>query len=238
MQLLVSVRDAAEARRALAAGADILDAKDPALGALAPVSPDSLADIAALATAGVRWSAALGEPTDAAALAALLAERADALVRQPAFLKFVPPPARTGALLAMVACARAAAPTARIIVAGYADRLGGTALPDLARGARSAGGDGVLVDTATKGTTLFAHASAEQLEAFAAVAHELGLLVAFAGGLGLDDFGRAARLGADVVGVRGAACDGGRMGRLSEQRVALLVQAARRARRGPTVPVS
>ena len=42
MRLLVSVADAAEARAALAGGADIIDAKEPRHGALGAVAPDVL----------------------------------------------------------------------------------------------------------------------------------------------------------------------------------------------------
>src|SRR5438876_557342 len=45
---------------------------------------------------------------------------------------------------------------------------------------------------------------------------------AVAGGLSGSDFVRARALGADLVGVRGAACVGGRTGRVSRARVAAL----------------
>src|SRR5437660_1587880 len=45
---------------------------------------------------------------------------------------------------------------------------------------------------------------------------------AVAGGLSGPDLARARSLGADVVGVRGAACVGGRTGRVSRARVAAL----------------
>src|SRR5215210_2805353 len=45
MKLLVSVRSAAEASTALAAGADIIDAKEPSLGSLGPVSSAVLSEI-------------------------------------------------------------------------------------------------------------------------------------------------------------------------------------------------
>jgi uncharacterized protein (UPF0264 family) len=43
-----------------------------------------------------------------------------------------------------------------------------------------------------------------------------------AGALGPADFERAQRLGADIVGVRGSACDGGRQGTVSASRVRAL----------------
>ena len=54
MQLLVSVTDAIEAAAALDGGADIIDAKDPASGALGAVTVDVFRDIHA------RWRGASG----------------------------------------------------------------------------------------------------------------------------------------------------------------------------------
>ncbi|HEX5817787.1 MAG TPA: (5-formylfuran-3-yl)methyl phosphate synthase [Gemmatimonadales bacterium] len=226
MQLLVSVRDAVEAREAVAAGADIVDAKEPALGALAPVSPGALAAIVAVLAPGTALSVAFGEPADGDALAAVLAARAGALGDRPAFLKFVPPTRRAGAVAGMVAVVRRAAPRARVIVAGYADRLAPTELAAFVHGAADAGADGVLLDTAGKGSSLLARCAAEDVEGFVAAAHDRGLLAALAGSLALEDLSRIAALGADVAGVRGAACEGGRAGRLSAARVTRLLQAA------------
>ena len=130
MQLLVSVRSADEARVALAAGAHILDAKEPADGALAPVPPLVLGAIAAVVPAGTALSVALGEPVDVAALEALLAARAGVLAARPAFIKFVPPTLAPEALGAMVACARAWAPSARVVAATYVDRRPAVPLAD------------------------------------------------------------------------------------------------------------
>jgi uncharacterized protein (UPF0264 family) len=229
VQLLVSVRDAGEARGAGAVGADIIDAKEPALGALAPVPPATLAAIADALPPGARLSVALGEPADVDALAASLAARAEVVRGRPVFLKFVPPTLDVGALSAMVACARHAAPGAQVIVAGYADRLAATGLGRLAQAAAEAGADGVLLDTAAKGVSLLVRLAVPELEGFVAAAHARGLLVALAGSLALEDLPRIAALGADVAGVRGAACDGDRAGRLSAPRVRRLLQAARAA---------
>jgi uncharacterized protein (UPF0264 family) len=48
------------------------------------------------------------------------------------------------------------------------------------------------------------------------------LLVALAGKLTADDLAFVRDAGADIAGVRGAACDGGRTGRVSSDKVALL----------------
>jgi uncharacterized protein (UPF0264 family) len=227
VQLLVSVRDADEAREAQAAGADILDAKEPAHGALAPVVPAVLDAIAAELSPGARLSVALGEPADAGALAACLAARAAVMRAHAAFLKFVPPALAIEPLAELVACGRRAAPRARVIVAGYADRLPPTELGAFAHAVAAAGADGLLLDTAAKDTSLLARRTIAELESFVATAHAHGLLVALAGSLALADLPRLAALGVDVAGVRGAACDGGRAGRLSAARVRRLLRAAR-----------
>src|SRR5437660_622021 len=53
-------------------------------------------------------------------------------------------------------------------------------------------------------------------------AHAAGLFAALAGGLSDADFPTVRVLGADLVGVRGAACVGGRTGRIAADRVAAL----------------
>jgi AcrR family transcriptional regulator len=63
MRLLVSVRAAAEVAPALAGGADIVDAKEPARGSLGAVSREVLREIAALVPATVPLSVALGDFT-------------------------------------------------------------------------------------------------------------------------------------------------------------------------------
>ena len=62
MKLLISVRDAGEALDALAGGADIIDAKEPALGPLAPVSAAALQSISAALPPATPLSVGLRRP--------------------------------------------------------------------------------------------------------------------------------------------------------------------------------
>ena len=73
MRLLVSVRDAHEAHAALAGGADIIDAKEPALGPLAPVEPETLRAICAAVPPAVALSVALGDAIPSALAATVAA---------------------------------------------------------------------------------------------------------------------------------------------------------------------
>jgi hypothetical protein len=73
--------------------------------------------------------------------------------------------------------------------------------------AAAAGCYGILVDVKGKGsTTLFDHCSNEQLRSLVREAHDLGLQVGLAGGLGEKDVITIRALGADIMGVRRAVC--------------------------------
>ena len=75
-------------------------------------------------------------------------------------------------------------------------------------------------DTADKsGPRLTELVSPTWLTNWVAAAHRRSLLVALAGRLRAEDLPIVRRCGADVAGVRGAACDGGRGGRISPARV-------------------
>ena len=81
MKLLVSVVDAGEARAAAAAGADIVDVKNPAEGSLGAPSPAVIAAVRAAVPAELPVSAAIGDMPNlpgTAALAALGAARSGA----------------------------------------------------------------------------------------------------------------------------------------------------------------
>src|ERR671923_2585613 len=66
MRLLVSVRDADEARAALRGGAEVIDAKDPSRGALGAVDASVLHDIVAVVGGKRPVSAALGDASTGA----------------------------------------------------------------------------------------------------------------------------------------------------------------------------
>ena len=60
------------------------------------------------------------------------------------------------------------------------------------------------------------------LAALIADARDADVLIALAGQLRPEDVALVCDLGADVAGVRGAACDGGRSGRVVAEKVGLL----------------
>ena len=227
MRLLVSVVDAGEARAASAAGADIIDVKNPAEGSLGAPSPSVIADIRAAVPAALAVSAAIGDMPNlpgTAALAALGAAHSGAT-----FVKVGLWGTSTEAeAVALLRAVRAAAPEAAVVAGAYADArrvphapLAPEALP---RVARAAGVGLCLLDTAVKdGRGLLDWLSPEALTALVDEAHELGLEVALAGALRAEDLPVVCATGADIAGVRSAACAGGRRtGSLDPARVRAL----------------
>ena len=91
------------------------------------------------------------------------------------------------------------------------------------------------MDTSQKaGAGMLRILSVERLRALREAASDAGIWFALAGGLRIEDFEDAAAIHPDVVGVRGAACTGGRAGQLSASRVkALHERLATLSRREP-----
>lgn len=230
MRLLVSVRGPAEARAALIGGADVIDAKEPRRGALGAVAPAVLAAITRAVGSARPVSAALGNVTTRPAVI----RRARAAARHDlAFVKVgfagVQHEARARGLAA--AACRGAGSRARLVVVAYADweQVGGLAPRRLIAVAAEVGAAGVLFDTAHKAAPLFALERPEVVRAWVSATHAAGLFAVLAGSLTDSDIATARDLDADVVGVRGAACIGGRLGRVVPERVATLVALARAA---------
>ena len=230
MRLLVSVVDAGEARVAAAAGADIVDVKNPAEGSLGAPSPAVIADVRAAVPAELPVSAAIGDMPDLPGTAARAARGAAS--SGAAFVKVGLWGVSTAdGAVALLRAVRDAVPGAVVVAAGYADarRVAHAPLaPELLPGVARAAGVGVcLLDTAVKdGRGLLAWLSPRALAALVGEAHAAGLEVALAGALRAEDLPVVRATGADIAGVRSAACgDGRRSGPLDAARVRALVAA-------------
>jgi uncharacterized protein (UPF0264 family) len=230
LQLLVSVRSAAEVGAALDGGADIIDAKEPDRGSLGPVSPATLAQIFRSTPHTHPVSVALGDFAMPGQVESVFKE-----------LSLAP---RTGLTYLKLGCAGAESPEVasivlktallqagrrlshpHIVAVAYADaeRTGSLAPDVVCRVAADAGVTGVLIDTHVKdGAGLLHWLSPSELAEWVEHAKGQGLLTGVAGSLGVADLESACLGLPDVVGFRGAACDGGRRGRVAADRVASL----------------
>ena len=228
MKLLVSVSSADEAETALLAGADIVDAKDPRAGALGAVELDVLERIHAVVGDLRPLSAALGDVTDLAVverLAANFVARGAQIVK----VGFAGVSSQVRIRELIEATVRGSE-RASVVAVAYADAgaVGSIDAHGLIDTAARAGARGALVDTADKtGPGLISLWTDNQLSSWVARVHECELFAAVAGKLRVGDITRVAELGADIAGVRGAACDGGRNGRVSRELVQRLVQEVR-----------
>jgi (5-formylfuran-3-yl)methyl phosphate synthase len=225
LRLLVSVRNPDEVEAALSGGADIIDAKDPVRGPLGPVAHDVLRAIDARVPPGVPLSVALGDDLSAESVGAAIAElpirrRAEVYVK----VGF-PGPARAAefrTLLSIAASAAARHPTApRLVAVVYADRNSDSAHSARIPGeVRAAGVAALLVDTAGKdGRSLLDWWPEQTLRDWLRAGRDAGLELALAGSLGRGELTVVAALAPDIIGVRGAACLGGRTGSVDATRV-------------------
>lgn len=225
MQLLVSVANSIEAHHAVAGGADLIDAKDPLTGALGAVSLHILRQIHSAVAGRRAVTAAIGDASDEEAIERTAFEYGATGV---AFVKVgfagIDEPARVERLMRASVRGVRASGTASLVAVAYADDVATSVnrftLLDLA--ARS-GASGVLLDTADKGGPgLLRLLSPAALTTWVATAHGQGLTVALAGKLTYEDLPLVLDTGADIAGVRGAACANGRTSRVVEEKVRAL----------------
>jgi len=231
MRLLVSVRDAAEAREAIEGGADVIDVKEPLAGPLGRAGLDATLAVAAAvrrAARAIPWTIACGELSEHGADAVI--EHVTSLVA--GLPESSPPPWLVKVGLADASAGpwerdldRIASRLPRGIAQAcvvYADwrRCNAPSHGGVVQRAATLAGRTVLVDTFDKRAGgLFDAAAPGEIEATVALARSLGLAVALAGRITLADADRVAAIAPDVVAVRTAACGGDRLKAVEASRV-------------------
>jgi uncharacterized protein (UPF0264 family) len=235
--LLVSVRSAAEAVTALAGGADVIDVKEPNRGSLGAVDGETLSAVIDAVDGRAIVTAAMGELVEL-----MDGENTHGSVHIP--------PGVSLFKLGLAQCAlrrdwqthlhrviaRLAAPSgnAKPVAVAYADwRTAQSPQPrDVLRAAIEFGCPALLIDTQNKSTgSLFDHWPIDDLQLFLREVHSQKLAVVLAGSLVEDAIVHAARLMPDLVAVRTAACDAGRGGTVTLERVRGVKQAINAATR-------
>lgn len=232
MRLLVSVADASEARIALEGDADIIDVKDPSRGSLGAADAAVLREIVNVVATARPISAALGDAEDERAVeeAARVAATNRLAYVKLGFAGVADSIAVERLVEAAVRGVRSVSASAGVVAVAYADfaRAESASPERVIEAAERARAVGVLLDTARKdGGALFDLMDQVLVGRWVRLAHEAALTVALAGSLTAGDLASVRALGADIAGVRGAACEGGRTGRISRERVASLVRANR-----------
>lgn len=203
--LLASVATLEEASLALRLGADILDLKDPAAGALGAWDPALLPEAVRLVAGRVPVSATVGdlpmEPVRLRDAARATAAAGVDIVK----LGFFGGTGQRGVPDALAPVARSGV---RLVAVLMADQQPDLELTPLLAGA---GFFGVMLDTADKGAGgLRRHLDPVRLAAFVAEARAHGLVSGLAGSLRRADIAPLGRLRPDYLGFRGALCGGDR----------------------------
>jgi len=233
MKILISVVSPEEAVEAVKGGADVIDTKDPSKGSLgAPDGPLLTSIVRALrevARNGIAMSVALGDdPRNGVAMeVALVAE------------KMAVDYAKVGSLgLKSVGEAVRAYKDLRdgieglgLVAVAYADYRTAKCLSpmEVLDAAYKSDYDVFMIDTLIKdGRSTFDHLSRTEILKIKGCAHERGMLFALAGSLRLEHARAVREIEPDVVGFRGAACSGNRVGgKVTRDNVRLLVSAYR-----------
>lgn len=223
--MLASVSGGEEALSALAAGADLIDFKNPASGALGALLPDTVRAAVARLRGRVATSATLGDLPDPSAWRSAVRTMHATGVD---YLKLGLFPAAD--IADRVASLRPLTRESRLVVVLFADHDPDF---DLLPAIRAAGSIGVMLDTADKHAgRLTDHLDATCLAEFVRRARAVGLLTGLAGSLRLEDIPRLLPLAPDYLGFRGALCGGDRRATLDPValgRVRAAMPATRRA---------
>lgn len=217
MRLLVSVAGVREVEAAVLGGADIIDVKNPAEGALGANFPRVISEIRSRTPSHIPVSATIGDMPDLPGTAALAALGAAVCGVQyvKVGLKGAGDAGQATRLLREVRLAveQVEAPP-QVIATAYADaHLIPALLPqDLPRAAHEAGVHGCLIDTLGKTSHgLLGLMDSDSLFDFVQDCKGRGLLCGLAGSLDLDTLPLACAAGPDLVGVRTAALEGDRV---------------------------
>ncbi len=227
--LLVSVRDAAEAAAALG-GATIVDVKEPSRGPLgrpdASVAAEVLRAVDGRAAVTIACGELVASPSDIALYIEDVLARLPVGLVGPVAVKAGPSGLDPEAWLTSFQAIIAEIPGGiEAVAVAYADNTEASCLPpeEVLESAARCGARTVLIDTFDKsGPGLLERVDATVLQGWVEQAHRHRLSLALAGKLTPTDVVVATSLGADVVGVRSAACDGGRLGRVDPVRVRAL----------------
>ncbi len=215
MQLLISPESFEEAASIMDCGMDIVDVKNVKEGSLGAQFPWETQKVVELARSrGVKTSATLGDlpyKPGTAALAAYGAALCGVTYIKAGLHGLNTYEQARDMMEAVRRAVRMVSEDADVVASGYADyrRFNGLNTSDLVRAARDTQCDVVMVDTAIKdGRTLFDALSLDEIRDFVRMGHEAGLRVALAGSLKADQASLLFDLDPDIIGVRGAVCEG------------------------------
>jgi uncharacterized protein (UPF0264 family) len=212
LKLLISPKNEQEAVEAITGGADIIDVKNPKEGPLGANFPWIIKQIRQITPKNTEVSCTLGEVPNlpgSMALAALGAATTGVNYIKAGLYGLKTPEEAVYLMQSVSKAAKDYNPSIKVVASGYADAARISTVDPLLvpKIAHEAQADIAMLDTAIKdGKSLFTFLTKPQLRRFVDAAHNYGLKAALAGSLKKEELPLVHALGADVVGLRGAAC--------------------------------
>lgn len=234
--------DEKEAIEAIAGGADIIDVKNPKEGSLGASFPWIIKQIRANTPQSTEVSCAVGDVPNLPCTVSLAALGAATTGVNYIKVGLYGVKKMEDAIYLMQNVTRTIKnydSTIKVVATGYADaeKIGAVdplLIPQIGREAKV---DVAMLDTAVKnGKNLFNHLKIDQLERFIREAHTYGLKVALAGSIRKADIPLIKDLGADIAGIRSAACTNNDRvhGRITKENVQAIAEAAKYCENSPT----
>jgi uncharacterized protein (UPF0264 family) len=229
-----------EAAEAIAGGADIIDVKNPSEGPLGANFPWVIRQIRELTPENLQVSCTIGEAPAIPATVSLAAFGAASLGVDYVKVGLYGTKTLQNAVTLLQTVSRAVKDCnskIKVVAAGYADFQRAQSLDPLLvpQAAAEAKVDVAMLDTAVKdGKRLFDFLTGEQLLEFVGLVHKNGLDAALAGSLRKQDLPAIHGFGADIAGVRGAACSNSNRvtGHITKERVRELAEIVKQASKG------
>jgi uncharacterized protein (UPF0264 family) len=234
---LISPKNETETMEAVAGGADIIDVKNPKEGPLGANFPWIIRRIRQVTPANIEVSCTVGEAPDlpgSMALASLGAAATGVNYIKAGLYGLKTLEEAVYLMRNVTKAAKEYNPAVKVVASGYADAsrvstIDPLLVPKIAYEAKA---DIAMLDTAIKdGKSLFTFLTKPQLRRFVDSAHSYGLKAALAGSLQKEDLPEIYALGADIAGVRAAACTlSDRVnGQITKEKVQELVEMVKRA---------
>jgi uncharacterized protein (UPF0264 family) len=212
MKILISIKDAAEAKEVAAAGGvDIVDVKNPEEGTLGANHPWVIEEVKALFSRRTLIAASIGDLDFKPGSASLAAYGAASLE-----VDYI-----TASMFKVKTKEEVRVMTEKLlrtleefdtglIVAGYADfhRCGSISPFEFLQSVE--GAEYIMIDTAIKdGKSLLDFVALDELTEFKEKAHDLGVKLILAGSIRYPQLHKVKKVGADVLGFRGIVCENG-----------------------------
>ncbi len=225
--LLVSVRDALEARVAMQCGVDWIDLKNPAAGALGAPELETLRTVGAVLHSWPRRSVALGELIDWKNYKHSLAEAVTSAGFPVAKCGLAGMASHLRLDHALQEASADLGPTVGLVPVIYGDysKCDAPSPAAVVRAAIAIKARYLLIDTFEKrGASLLDCLDVSEVQKIVHSAAEAGIRTVLAGSIRLKHLSVLRGIGASAIGIRGAVCSGDRAGAMCDKKLSRWVE--------------